>query len=139
MSDFETIEKNKAFYRRFLQEIFNEGRVEHLEDFVSSIYILHGVEPGAPQGIEGIRQGALMFLNAFTDWTISVDALIGEGDLLAGRFTGRGVHTGTFLGLAPTGRSVIVNSQTMVRITDGRLCESWVRNDVMGLMKQLEA
>jgi hypothetical protein len=28
---------------------------------------------------------------------------------------------------------------TMVTIKDGRVAESWVKNDVMGLLKQLEA
>jgi hypothetical protein len=28
---------------------------------------------------------------------------------------------------------------TMVRVVDGRLVESWVKNDVIGLMKQLAA
>lgn len=33
--------------------------------------------------------------------------------------------------------AVSMAGMTMVRITDGRLVESWVKNDVMGLIEQL--
>jgi hypothetical protein len=31
------------------------------------------------------------------------------------------------------------NKAVMVRIADGRVAESWVKNDVQGLMRQLDA
>jgi predicted ester cyclase len=51
----------------------------------------------------------------------------------------RGTHRGPIFGLAPTGKAVTMTGMTMVRVADGRLVESWVRNDVMGLMSQLAA
>ncbi len=64
--------------------------------------------------------------------------MIGEGEYVASRSTLRSTHTGEFLGVAPTGRSVAVTSVTMIRIRDGELVESWVKNDVASLMAQLK-
>ena len=49
-----------------------------------------------------------------------------------------GTHRGTFMGIPATGKSVVMTGMTMVRIVDGRLLESWVKNDVMGLLATLK-
>jgi predicted ester cyclase len=51
----------------------------------------------------------------------------------------RGTHGGAIFGMSPTGKAVAVPGMTMVRITDGRPHESWAKNDVASLMKQLGA
>jgi predicted ester cyclase len=63
---------------------------------------------------------------------------VAEGDLVCSRATTRGTHRGEFFGIPATGKSVTMAGLTMVRIVNGRLVESWVKNDVMGLMKELE-
>jgi len=132
-------EKNKATYRRFIQEVFNEGRAERVKDLVVPNYVLHDVMPGTPEGSDAIIQGVTLFRGAFSDFFITLDALVAEGDWVCARATSRGVHSGTFLGIPATGRAICAPSLTMVRIVDGRVCESWVRNDVMGIMTQLKA
>jgi len=62
-----------------------------------------------------------------------------ENDYVCSRTTMRGTHKGKLSGISATGNSVVVSGLTMVRVVDGRLVESWVKNDVMGLMKQLAA
>ena len=49
-----TIEQNKQLYRRFIQEIFNEGRIEKADELLSPWYVFHDVPPGAPK--EGLKQ-----------------------------------------------------------------------------------
>ena len=70
---------------------------------------------------------------------ITIDDLIGEGDRLCARATTRGTHRGAIFGIPPTGKAVTMTGLTMVRIAEGRLAESWVRNDVLGLRSQLGA
>ena len=78
-----------------------------------------------------------MFRTAFPDLKIVIEDLIAEGEMVAARSTLSGTHRGTIFGIAATGRTVKMPSLTMVRITDGLLCESWVRSDTVGLMNQL--
>jgi predicted ester cyclase len=131
--------QNKAIYRAFIQRVFNEGRVDSLDEFLAETYVIAEAPPGAPVGAEGVKEAVGMFRGAFPDLEITLDDLIGEDDWVAARSTLRGTHRGPLFGIAPTGNSVSVTSLTLVRLANGRLVESWVRNDVAGLMSQLGA
>jgi len=130
-------EKNKAFYRRFIQEVFNEGRLENLDSFLSPSYIYRDAPPGTPPGADGIKQVVSMFRTAFPDLKISIEHQVGENEYVCSRTTTRGTQKGDLFGISATGKAVTVSGLTMVRIVDGRLVESWVKNDVVGLLNQL--
>lgn len=139
MKTKQKLEQNKVIYRRFLQEIFNEGQLDKLPELVSPSYVLHDGPPGTPNGPEAIRQVVTMFRNAFPDLKISLEEIIVEEDKVCARATTRGTHKGTIFGVPATGRGVTMTGLTMVTIADGHLTESWVKNDMQGLMKQLGA
>lgn len=130
-------EQNKAVYRRFIQEVFNKGRLNKLDEFVAPSYAIREAPPGTPAGAEGIRFVVSMFRSAFPDLDITIDDLVAEGDKVCARSTLRGTHGGEIFGIPPTGKAISMTSLTMVRIVDGRLVDSWVKNDVMALMSQL--
>ena len=138
MPESTQIEKNKVIYRRFIQEIFNEGRLDKLTELVSPDYVLRAAPPGTPSGQEAIKQIVTMFRTAFPDLKITIEHLIGEGDTLAARSVTEGTHQGTIFGIHATGKAIKMPGLTMVRIANGKLQESWVRNDVLGLMNQLD-
>lgn len=138
MSEFMQLEENKLFYQRFIQEVFNEGRLDKVAEFVSPSYLLHDAPPGTPSGPEAIVQAVSMFRGGFPDMEITMEKMLAEGDMLAMKSSWTGTHRGTIFGIPATGRSVKVSALTMVRISKGRICESWVKNDVMGLMNQLK-
>jgi steroid delta-isomerase-like uncharacterized protein len=132
-----SIEQNKALYRRFLQEVFSDGRLDRLGKFLAPDYVFRDAPPGSPPGAEAIRQVVAMFRGAFPDLTIAVEAIVAEGDLVCVRATTRGTHQGAFFNIPPTGKAVAMAGMTMVRIADGKIAESWVKNDVAGLMRQI--
>jgi steroid delta-isomerase-like uncharacterized protein len=132
-------EQNKTIYRRFIDEVFNHGRVEKLGEFLAPDYVFRDAPPGAPTGPEGVAGVVKMFRAAFPDLSVTIEDQIAEGDQVCSRATTRGTHEGEFFGIAPTHRRVAMTGVTWVRIVDGRLVESWVKNDVMGLLKQLGA
>ncbi|HEX7127034.1 MAG TPA: ester cyclase [Thermodesulfobacteriota bacterium] len=96
----------------------------------------HGGTPGGP---DAIRQVVTTFRAAFPDLRITIEDQVAEGDKVCSRATTRGTHRGAIFGIEPTGRSVTMTGPTLVRIVDGHLVESWVKNDVIGLMRQLGA
>lgn len=139
MSRSELVTKNKNVYRRFIQEIFNDGRLDQLSELVSESYILHDAPPGMPSGPEAIKQIVSMFRTGFPDLVITIDHLIGEGDMLAAKSTTQGTHLGNIFGIPATGKLIKISGLTMVSIKNGKLAASWVRNDMVGLIEQLEA
>ncbi len=133
-------EQNKQLYRRFLDEVFNQGRMETADELLSSSYVFHDAPPGAPkEGPKAVKQAASTFRAAFPDLKISIEELVAEGDKVCVRATTRGTHRGTIFGIPATGRTVSVTGLTMVRIADGQITDSWVKNDVVALVSQLGA
>jgi steroid delta-isomerase-like uncharacterized protein len=132
-------DQTKAVYRRFIQEVFNEGRLDMLDEVLSRSYIYHDAPPGTPPGSEGIKQIISMCRAAFPDLEITIEDQVAEGDKVCSRTTMRGTHRGDIFGIPATGKAVTMTGLTMVRMADSRLVESWVKNDVMGLMSQLGA
>jgi steroid delta-isomerase-like uncharacterized protein len=138
MNTHDKVQQNKAIYRRFIQKVFNEGQLNNLDEFLSQAYVVHDAPPGTPpRGTDAIKHIVTMFRTAFPDLDITIDELVAEGDKVCARATTRGTHQGPIFGIPPTGKTVEMTGLTMVTISDGRLVESWVKNDVMGLMKQL--
>ncbi len=132
-------QQNKATYRRFIQEVFNEGHIDAVEELLSPEYVLHEAAPGTPPGREGVRQIVSTFRAAFPDLEITIEDQVAEEDKVCSLTTMRGTHRGSIYGVAGTGKKVSVTGLTMVRLVGGRIAESWVKNDVLGLMNQIGA
>ena len=132
-------DQNKAVYLRFIQEVFNEGRLDRLDQLLAPAYQIRDAPPGTPPGAEGVRQVVSMFRAAFPDLRITIEDQIAEGDKVCSRSTMRGTHKGVTFAIPATHKTIMMSGLTMVTIVDNRLVESWVKNDVMGLMAQLGA
>ena len=133
-----TAAENKQRYAEYIQAIFNEARFEELDGYLTDDYVIKDAPPGSAAGAAGIREVVTMFRTAFPDMVITLDEVIAEGDWVASKSTLTGKQTGEFLGVAPTGRSLAVTSLTMIKFRDGKLLESWVKNDVAAMMRQLQ-
>ena len=46
---------NKAVYQRMIEEVFNRGELDVVDEVVSADYVLHGAPPDMPQGPDAIR------------------------------------------------------------------------------------
>ena len=49
----------------------------------------------------------------------------------------QGTHRGEFQGIPPTGKQVTISAIGILRITSGRIAETWLNADFLGLMQQL--
>ncbi|HWV43620.1 ester cyclase [Pseudorhodoplanes sp.] len=138
--DEATIAVNKRIGRLVLEDMWGKGRLDIADAYYAPDYVDHvgkGPEAGEVRGAAGIKQAVTMFRTAFPDLTYTVEDEIAEGDLVMARFSARGTHLGTFLGVAPTGRSITYTGIDVNRIRDGRIVQSWVQYDALGLLQQL--
>ena len=78
-----------------------------------------------------------MFRTAFPDLTYTIHEEIAEGDLVMTRFSATGTQKGPFLTVSPTGRTVSYTGMDLNRIEKGRIVESWVNYDALGLLQQI--
>jgi predicted ester cyclase len=104
-------------------------------------YVRHDLRPADPApGPAGQARIAEQFRNAFPDLQWRIDLMLGEGDLVAARWTASGTHTGRWGALAPTGKRVEFSGVNIFRFgVDGKVAEIWNHRDDLGLMEQLGA
>lgn len=74
---------------------------------------------------------------AFPDLVFSKEHTIHENDRVALYWSARGTHQGTVLNIPATGRSVVVNGVTLLRVTDGKITQGVHLWDMAGLLRDL--
>jgi predicted ester cyclase len=127
----------KAIAGRTLEEIYPRGDVAALAEVVHPNVVDHDGPPGAPPGLEGMAWSMGMLQAAFSDRRWEIHQAIAEGDTVVLHCTFRGRHTGEFMGLAPTSRSVAFRQVHIVRFQDGMGIEHWAVPDDLDLARQL--
>jgi predicted ester cyclase len=80
-----------------------------------------------------------MYLAAFPDLRIAVEDTVAEKDKLVTSWTISGTHKGEFMGVRPTNRKVSVEGITMHYLGNGKIIDSYVSWDALGLLRQLGA
>ena len=91
------------------------------------------------EGMEGFKQAIASLRKAFPDLEVTIEDQVAEGDKVASRYSVRGTHKGAFLGVEATGKTVTWSAQVHQRVADGKVQESWLEWDQLGLLKQLGA
>ncbi len=131
-------EECKAFFQHWNEEVWNNKRLELVDELVAEDYHRH--DPGIPhevRGPESLKQLIGMYFAAFPDLHLTPEQLIAEGNRVAVLQTAHGTHGGEFLGMPATGKSVSVKVMEMFRIENNRIAEQWVNLDVLGMLRQL--
>ena len=129
-------EENKAIERRIVDEALNEGNLAIMDEVVAPQYVFHFPYMEV-KGPEGCKQFANMMRNAFPDYHVTIDDIIGEGDMVAVRATVRGTHRGEFIGIAPTGKKVEIKEAVFIQFADGKAVEAWSYVDNLSVFQQL--
>ena len=93
--------------------------------------------PGQGPGLEGLKAVLRGMRAGFPDMHWSVEEQIAEGDKVLTRFDWTGTHRGEFLGVSATGRPVKVWGMVIDRFQDGKIKETRILMDALGLMIQL--
>ncbi len=125
---------NKALVRRFL-EAQARGDVETLDELMASDFVDRSVLPGQGPTREDYKRSVVEMLAAFSNTSFTVEKQIAEGDFVASRFSGRSVHRGTFLGVAPTGEETSYSGMTFHRVVEGRIAEEWGESDFLNVIE----
>jgi len=135
-------EQHKATARRWFFDIIAGGQLDVADEIFAANHIIHDPHAppsGWPDGPEGLKMVASVFGGGFSDWNITIDDQIAEGDRVATRWTARATHTGPVMGIPPTGTTAQVTGVNVARFVDGKIVESWFNFDMLTLLQQLGA
>src|SRR5436309_2871731 len=99
---------NKALVCKWFEEVWNERRADLIDDMMDVNCLAHGLGDTPIRGTEQFQAFHQKFCGAFQDLKVVVEEVIAEGDLTAARFTVTGTHSGDHLGIAATGKHVMI-------------------------------
>ncbi|HKD62155.1 MAG TPA: ester cyclase [Terracidiphilus sp.] len=128
---------NATIVRRFTEEVITRGDIDSAEQFVWEDVVEQVPMPGQGPGLEGLKDVLRGMRAAFPDLIFAVQEQIADGDKVASRFEWTGTHQGTFLGVPETGRFVRVWGIVIDRLEQGRIKDTRIIMDTLGLMIQL--
>ncbi len=129
-------EQNKEIAHRFIEEVWNQGKLDAVDDIVTNDIIIH-VAGRDIKGIENFKKYILGHRNAFPDIKFTIEEQIAQGDKLAERYAIRGTHQGELQGIPATGKQIKIASIDITRFLDGKMVERWGEYDQLGGMMQL--
>lgn len=132
-------EQNKRIVERFAQQFKNEGNHDIVDELFAPDFVHHFPDPRLPAGTAALRGLGATVVAAFPDVKVTVEELIGEGDLVVERTTARATHTGEFQGVPATGKPVQWTETHVYRLKDGKIAELWPQIDLLSLLAQIGA
>lgn len=128
---------NAAVVRRFVDEVITRGEIERTGEFAWEDVVEQVPLPGQGPGLAGLKDILRAMRAGFPDLVFSIEEQISQGDKVASRFTWTGTHQGAFLGIPATGKPVRVWGVVIDRLVEGRIKETRIIMDTMGMMMQL--
>jgi steroid delta-isomerase-like uncharacterized protein len=129
--------------RRFFEEVWNNRRLELLDELVDPNCVTHqfksaaGPVVTASRGPPELREHIAGWLKAFPDIAITIESQTASGENVISWTTMRGRHRGTWQGVPATNREITIRTVAQHRIENGRIVEDWVIVETLGLFQQL--
>jgi steroid delta-isomerase-like uncharacterized protein len=130
----------KAICRRFIQEIFNQGELSRIRDFVAADAWNHevGDEPApaghSPEYFAGLVR---LYREAFPDLQIEIKTQVAEEDRVVTCLRLKGTQKNPLLGIPSRGKAMEVEGIRIDRFVDDKIAESWFQWDSVGMLRQL--
>ncbi len=128
---------NATIVRSFVDEVITNGNIEAAAKYVWEDVVEQVPLPGQGPGLDGLKDILRAMRTGFPDIVFSIQEQIAEDDKVASRFEWTGTHKGEFLGIPATGRPVRVWGIVIDRLHDGRIKDTRIIMDTLGMMAQL--
>lgn len=126
---------NKELFRRSIESLNNRDQGAFAETHTEDV-VLHDHDKDL-HGIEAAIEHEWTIYEAFPDMEYSLEHILAEDDLVAGRWIVSGTHEGEFEGIPPTGKDVEVPASGLFQVENEKISEVWLTYDRLGLLQQL--
>lgn len=135
------LERNKQTVHKLFDEVINTGQLDLCDRHLARDRVDHqdyGTPAGSSNGHDGFQRTLGAFLEGFPDLHLTIDFIIADEDRLAAYVTTEGTHTGSFMGVPPTGKRFSVKGTDIFAFNEaGLVSDHWGAFDTLGMMRQL--
>ena len=131
-------EDAKAVARRLREELVTTGDPALADELLAPEFRYHGPPSLGPDPADRDAFMAMLaaYHQGFPDLREAVEDQLIDGDRVTQFTVSRGTFTGAMGGLQPTGRAYEVRGIEVVRVVGGRIVETRVMFDSLGLVQQ---
>jgi steroid delta-isomerase-like uncharacterized protein len=131
------VNENVGLARRWFEEVWNKRRTDTIDKLLTDESVSHS-ESGLLRGKQAFKERThTVFLSAFPDLRMTVEATLAEGDEVVVRWVCTGTHEGDGLGFPATGRRVSFRGVTWIRFSGDKMVEGWDCWNQGGLIESL--
>ncbi|MGO9385420.1 MAG: ester cyclase [Mycobacterium sp.] len=133
-----TTEDSKALMWRITDEIWNNGRLDLIDELIAEDLVDHVDLAGLEgSGRARYRASVEMMRSAFPDYRNPLDFVIAEDAFAVSYGRSTGTHRGELYGIPPTGRRIDIPTFGILRFENGQAVERWGFADNLAMMQQL--
>jgi len=127
-------ESNRDLALRWFKEVWNQGRTETIDELWApgAVCRLEGSETPVTKAAFKAHHAA--FLDALSNLAVRVATAVTDGERVVVNWTMTGQHTGSALGIAPSGREVQIRGVTWFEFRGGQLTggfDAWNRGEMI--------
>jgi steroid delta-isomerase-like uncharacterized protein len=131
-------ERLQEIASHWIEEGWQKGNPAVVDELHAASFVDHSAGDRS-SGREGFKEGITQLYAAFSDFyaviqDLIIDAATGKVTV---RWTATGTHTGSFMGLEPTGKRIHFEGIEVIRLEGDRIVERWGEWDGIGLLRQL--
>jgi steroid delta-isomerase-like uncharacterized protein len=130
-------EHEQMVRRRFAE--LDKGNFAVLDEMFDPGYRLNFPTTTTPLSLDATKRFYRGLYAAFPDLTHTITEQISARDKVVTRWIAHGTHRGTWMGVEGTGKTISLAGINIYTLTNGKLAESHVQWDLLGLLQQLDA
>ena len=124
-----TVEQNKQVVIRFNNEFFGKGNTEIAKEVFAENFVNHSAPPNSLTDISPMVKFVTGLHKGFSDISVQILEIFGEGDKVCVRKTITATHTGEFMGKQATGKKIVINIIDIEVLKDGKITDRWNSTD----------
>ena len=110
-------EQIKEVFGRVIEEGFNQGNLDALNDCFRPTYTEHQFD--LPSTLEEFKGSIRYLRDTFAPFSLTIEDMVADGDTVWARMTGRGTDSQGFMGRPPTGKSFAITVIDVCRFEHG--------------------
>ena len=126
----------KQAHRRLIDEAFGKGNFDVFDEICDTSYRAHDPLTGDVD-LRQEKDNCRMYKTAFPDLKPTILGCFAEGDTVVTHWRMVGTHGAKLMGIDATGKRCTCEGMSIAKFRGGKIVESWVQWDALGLMRQL--
>jgi steroid delta-isomerase-like uncharacterized protein len=133
-----SVEQNRQLITRYFEEVWNQGRLDVLDEIMAPDYLNHSSSiPDPRPGPADLKPIVKAMREGIPDLKYDILDMVITAEKAAVFLRVTGTHSGTFFGIPPTGKKIDVRQMQIEWIRNGKIWQHWRVTDELSLMRQL--